>query len=33
MGKTEWHRVADLDVLEDGHVMNAQAGHQPIITP
>lgn len=30
MAKTEWHRVADVDALDDGHVMNAQAGNQPL---
>ncbi|MEO1667568.1 MAG: thiamine pyrophosphate-binding protein [Chloroflexota bacterium] len=30
MAKTEWHRVADVDVLEEGHVTAVQAGNQPI---
>jgi len=30
MAKTVWHKVAELDALQDGHVMAAMAGQQPI---
>lgn len=30
MAKTQWHKVADVDALEDGHVTAVQAGKQPI---
>ncbi|MEO0564784.1 MAG: thiamine pyrophosphate-binding protein, partial [Chloroflexota bacterium] len=30
MANMKWHRVADTDALEDGHVTTVQAGNQPI---
>jgi pyruvate oxidase len=30
MANREWHRVADKDALEEGHVMTVQAGHIPV---
>lgn len=30
MAKTQWHKVADTDILEDGHVTAVQAGKIPI---
>ncbi len=29
MSNMEWHRVADTDELQEGHVMTVQAGSQP----
>lgn len=30
MAKTEWHRVADKNDIEEGHITTVNAGHQPI---